>query len=40
VLRLEADIDGEQVLLIDKLNMIFSVNGEDVLEAVRAQLGE
>lgn len=40
VLRLEADIDGEQVLLIDKLNMIFSVNGEDALEAVRAQLGE
>ncbi|MCI6382855.1 phage tail protein [Fusobacterium mortiferum] len=36
---LKVEIDGEVVLEIDKVNMIFIVNGEDMLAEVRAALG-
>lgn len=36
---LKIELDGEVVLEIDKVNMIFIVNGEDMLAEVRAALG-
>nr|DAW75379.1 MAG TPA: tail tube protein [Caudoviricetes sp.] len=32
-------MDGETVLEIDKINMIFNINGEDLLEEVRDAMG-
>lgn len=37
--RLEVLLDGEEKLLIDKLNFIHRVNGTDLLATVRAQMG-
>ena len=39
VTRLEVLLDGEEKLLIDKLNFIHRVNGTDLLATVRAQMG-
>lgn len=39
VTRLEVLLDGEEKLLIDKLNFIYRVNGKDLLGNVRAQIG-
>lgn len=39
ITRLEVLLDGEEKLLIDKLNFIHRVNGTDLLLAVRAQMG-
>ena len=37
--RLEVLLDGEEKLLIDKLQFIHRVNGTDLLQKVRAQMG-
>lgn len=37
--RLETFLDGEEKLLIDKLNFIHRVNGKDLLQQVRSQIG-
>lgn len=37
--RLEVALDGEEKLLIDKLNFMHRVNGNDLLGNVRAQIG-
>lgn len=39
VLRLEVELNGAEVLLIDKLNFIHRVRGKDVLSTVRSHLG-
>ena len=39
VTRLEVILDGQEKLLIDKLNFIHRVNGDDKLARVRAQMG-
>lgn len=39
VLRLEVELNGSEVLLIDKLNFIHRVRGKDLLSSVRAHLG-
>lgn len=39
VTRLEVLLDGEEKLLIDKLNFIHRVDGTDLLATVRAQMG-
>ena len=39
VTRLEVLLDGEEKLLIDKLNFIHRVHGTDLLATVRAQMG-
>ena len=38
-LYLKVEMDGETVLEIDKINMIFNINGEDLLEEVRDAMG-
>ncbi len=38
VLRYRIVIDGEEILLIDKVNYIYSVNGTDYMERVKAAL--
>lgn len=37
--RLEYLLDGQEKLLIDKLNFIFRVNGTDLLRKIRQQIG-
>lgn len=37
--RLQILLDGEEKLLIDKLNFIHNVNGTDLLATVRSQIG-
>lgn len=37
--RLEYLLDGEEKLLIDKLNFIFLVNGKDLFQKIRQQIG-
>lgn len=39
VTRLEVFLDGEEKLIIDKLNFIYRVNGDDKLASVRSDLG-
>ena len=39
VTRLEVLLDGEEQLLIDKINFIYKVQGTDLLAAVRVQMG-
>ena len=39
VTRLEILLDGEEQLLIDKINFIYKVQGTDLLAAVRVQMG-
>ena len=39
VTRLEILLDGEEQLLIDKINFIHRVKGNDLLAAVRVQMG-
>lgn len=39
VTRLEVLLDGEEQLLIDKINFIHRVKGNDLLAAVRVQMG-
>lgn len=39
VTRLEILLDGEEQLLIDKINFIYKVQGKDLLAAVRVQMG-
>ena len=39
VTRLEVLLDGEEKLLIDKVNFVHRVNGTDLLSAVRVQMG-
>lgn len=39
VTRLEVLLDGEEKLLIDKLNFLHRVNGTDLLGPVRSQIG-
>lgn len=39
VTRLEVFLDGEEKLLIDKLNFIHRVNGKDLLATARQQMG-
>ncbi|WP_300807638.1 phage major tail tube protein [uncultured Desulfovibrio sp.] len=39
VTRLEVMLDGQEKLLIDKLNFLHRVNGTDMLGTVRAQIG-
>ncbi|WP_261369304.1 phage major tail tube protein [Yersinia mollaretii] len=39
VIYLKLSIDGEEVLEIDKLNFICSINGTDILQTVREDLG-
>ena len=39
ITRLETYMDGQEKLLIDKLNFIHRVNGTDLLGAVRRQMG-
>ena len=36
---LKVEVDNETVLEIDKINMIFNVNGEDLLAEVRDAIG-
>ena len=39
VTRLELYLDDEEKLIVDKLNFIFRVNGDDKLASVRQQMG-
>ena len=39
ITRLEVILDGQEKLLIDKLNFLHRVNGTDLLGKVRAQIG-
>ncbi len=39
VLRLEVDLNGAEMLVLDKLNLIYRVRGKDQLSAVREHLG-
>jgi phage tail tube protein FII len=39
VTRLQILLDGEEQLLIDKLNFIHKVQGADLLAAIRVQMG-
>lgn len=39
IIRLEVLLDGEEKVLIDKLNFLHRVNGTDLLTTVRAQMG-
>lgn len=39
ITRLEILLDGQEKLLLDKLNFIYRVNGNDLLGKVRAQTG-
>ena len=39
VTRLEYLLDGEEKLLIDKLNFIYRVNGSDLMQKIRQQTG-
>lgn len=39
VTRLEVYLDSEEKLIIDKLNFIYRVNGTDLLQGVRADMG-
>lgn len=39
ITRLEVLLDGEEKVLIDKLNFLHRVNGTDLLATVRAQMG-
>lgn len=39
VLRLQVELDGEEMLLIDKLRYIHRVRGKDMLANVREHLG-
>lgn len=38
-LRLQVELDGDEMLLVDKLNFIHRVNGKDNLAVVREHLG-
>ena len=39
VIRVRLELDGKEKILIDKANMIYAVNGIDMLMAVRSDLG-
>lgn len=39
LMRLLVELDGKEVLLIDKLNMMYRVNGRDKLAQIRSNIG-